>query len=367
MAEATQTPRVVRGWLLTLWFLVLAMVMVGGITRLTGSGLSIVEWRPVTGVLPPLTDADWRAAFDAYKHSPQFVQQNSWMSLHDFQQIFFWEYLHRLLGRAIGVVTIVPWLYFVLRGVVTKRVAARTFSIVVLGGLQGVLGWWMVKSGLVNEPRVSHYRLAAHLLLAMCVGQWILWQAVELLAQPSATPVPRPSARLRWAALGLVPLVLVQLAYGAFMAGLHAGHMAATFPDMNGQYAPQHFFLSDSWRINLIDSPWSVHYLHRVLACVLLAYVGVLAGALRRSRPELRATAWLLVAAVLGQAFLGALTVLLHVPIGVAVAHQGGAYILFSALVLFLHAVFAPASATADTSRDQADSIRPAARARVIS
>jgi len=333
----------VRAWLLTLWLLVLIMVMVGGITRLTGSGLSIVEWRPVTGALPPLSEAEWQATFDAYQQSPQFVKQNHWMTLADFKQIFFWEYVHRLLGRGIGLLTIVPWLYFTLRGMLTRKLATRTFSILLLGGLQGALGWWMVKSGLVNEPRVSHYRLAAHLLLAMCVGQWILWQALDLLAIRNVTALqPRLPASQRYAVFGILPLLLIQLVYGAFMAGLHAGHVAATFPDMNGYYAPQHFFPFSSWRLNLLDSPLTVHYLHRVLAVALLAYACVLAYVFRRSHAELRASAWFFVLAVIGQAALGALTVVLHVPMGVAVVHQGGAYVLFSAAVLFVHAARKP-------------------------
>jgi cytochrome c oxidase assembly protein subunit 15 len=315
------------------------MVMVGGITRLTGSGLSIVEWRPVTGALPPIGEAEWRAAFAEYQRSPQFVQQNHWMTLGDFKQIFFWEYLHRLLGRLIGVATIVPWFYFVARGAMTRAIALRTFSILVFGGLQGVLGWWMVKSGLIHEPRVSHYRLAGHLLLAMSVGQWILWQALELLTpRKSAGVRARTPSKLRWAALLVLPLLLLQLLYGAFMAGTHAGYMAATFPDMNGHYAPSHFFISGSVRSDLLDNPLSIHYVHRVLALVVFLYVCALVRNTWRAHPQLRASAVLLLAATLGQALLGVLTVILHVPLVLAVAHQGGAYVFFSAAVLFVHA-----------------------------
>jgi cytochrome c oxidase assembly protein subunit 15 len=324
---------------------VLLMVMVGGITRLTGSGLSIVEWRPVTGALPPLTEADWREAFAAYRSSPQFVQQNHWMTLADFKQIFFWEYFHRLLGRLIGVITLVPWIYFLVRGKLTRRVAWRSFSLLLLGGLQGVLGWWMVKSGLANEPRVSHYRLAAHLILAFAVGQWALWQAIELLAPPAPRVQADRWSRLHWAVLCLIPLLIAQLVYGAFTAGTHAGYMSATFPDMNGHYAPRYFFTADSLRVNLFDNPLAIHYLHRVLAGALLAYGCALAFVLRRAQPELRAPAFLLAAVTIGQAMLGVLTVLLHVPLVVAVAHQGGAYVLCGAVVLFVHAVFSRGAA----------------------
>jgi cytochrome c oxidase assembly protein subunit 15 len=290
----------------------------------------------VTGALPPLSEADWQAAFDAYRHSPQFMHQNSWMQLGDFKQIYFWEYVHRLLGRAIGLATVLPWLYFLARGYFSRALALRTLSVLALGGLQGLLGWWMVKSGLVNEPRVSHYRLAAHLLLAFSVGQWILWQALELLPVPdvaSAAPVPRATRAL---ALGVLPLVALQVLYGAFMAGTRAGYVSATFPDMNGHYAPWHFFSAGSLGANLMDNPLTIHYVHRVLAFALLGYALALAWWLRAASPALRAAAIFLVLAVLGQAALGVLTVVLRVPLGVAVVHQGGAYVLCSAAVLFV-------------------------------
>jgi cytochrome c oxidase assembly protein subunit 15 len=359
--------RAVRAWLLSLWFLVLAMVMVGGITRLTGSGLSIVEWRPVTGALPPLNEQQWTEAFDAYRHSPQFVHQNSWMTLSDFKQIFFWEYLHRLLGRLIGFATFLPWLYFVVRGYMTRAVALRTFSLLLLGGLQGLLGWWMVKSGLVNEPRVSHYRLAAHLILAFGVGQWILWQALELLAprDARAAEAERVPSRLRALALSVVPLLLLQIVYGAFMAGTRAGYLSATFPDMNGHYAPSYFFRSGALADSLLSNPVTIHYVHRVLAFVLLGYMAFVVFAMRQAHALARASAWLLLAATLGQGLLGVLTVVLRVPLGVAVVHQGGAYVLCGATVVFVHAVLSTApSTTPRTGEARANTAAPGAASR---
>jgi cytochrome c oxidase assembly protein subunit 15 len=344
--------RAVRVWLLTLWALVLLMVMIGGITRLTGSGLSMVEWRPITGLLPPIGEVAWQNAFAAYQRSPQFQQQNHWMTLGDFQQIYFWEYVHRLFGRLLGFAVVLPWIYFAWRRLMSASVARRTASVLLLGGLQGAVGWYMVKSGLANEPRVSHYRLALHLLLGVGVGQWILWLALDLLAP--RTQQHALTGWLRRAVLGLIPLLLLQLVYGAFMAGTRAGYLAATFPDINGRYAPQSFFTSGSLTRDLLDNPASIHYLHRALAFAILAYVTVLVLALRRSRLELRATAYLLWAATLGQIALGALTVVLRMPLAVAVAHQGAAYVLCSAAVLLVHAalgavpVNAAAPATAD-------------------
>lgn len=350
--------RVIRVWLLSLWLLVLLMVMVGGITRLTGSGLSIVEWRPVTGALPPLSEAAWVAEFDAYRRSPQFVHQNSWMQLSDFKQIYFWEYAHRLLGRLIGLATFLPWLFFAFRGYMTRRVAAQTFGLLILGGLQGALGWWMVKSGLVNEPRVSHFRLAAHLILAFGVGQWILWQALDLLGQPGAE---RVAPRARYLALGVVPLVILQVIYGAFMAGTRAGYLAATFPDMNGHYAPSYFFGSDVVQ-SLVSNPLTIHYVHRVLAFVLLGYAAWLAFALRAAGPNVRASAWFFLGAVLGQGLLGVMTVMLRVPLGVAVVHQGGAYVLCGAAVLLLHAVKSAAPDAAQSRSAAVPEASPALR-----
>jgi cytochrome c oxidase assembly protein subunit 15 len=219
--------------------------------------------------------------------------------------------------------------------VLTGRLAARTFSIVLLGGLQGVLGWWMVKSGLVNEPRVSHYRLAAHLLLGIGVGQCILWQALEI-ASPRAPSRALP-ARERWLALGLLPLLALQIVYGAFMGGLRAGLLAATFPDMNGRYLPGYFFTSDSFSRNLFENPLSIHWLHRALGFAVLAYACTTWWVLRKHGSQVRIAAHVFVAAVAAQIALGAMTVFLRVPIPVAVAHQGGAYIVAAAAVVLCH------------------------------
>ena len=345
--------RAVGSWLIALWLLVLLMVSVGGITRLTGSGLSIVEWAPVSGTLPPLRESDWQDAFDAYRASPQFQQQNHWMQLDDFKRIFFWEYVHRLLGRVIGLVFFVPWLWFVIRGTLRGAWAWRRFGLLILGGLQGALGWFMVKSGLVNEPRVSHYRLAAHLLLAMSVGQWILWQALEL-GRPRDPRSALP-ARERWFVLGSLPLLVLQLTYGAFMAGTRAGHISSTFPDMNGHYAPSWFFSAGSLAANLFDNPLSIHYLHRALGFAVLAYAAGAVIWLHRRGAEVRLACYGFSAAVLGQFALGVLTVILGVPTPVAVAHQAGAYIVCAAAVVLCHAAWGAREAQTAAAAAEAD------------
>jgi cytochrome c oxidase assembly protein subunit 15 len=351
----------VRAWLLALWALVLVMVMIGGITRLTGSGLSIVEWRPVSGALPPIGEHAWEQAFAQYRASPQFVHDNNWMTLGDFKRIYFWEYVHRLFGRTLGLAFLLPWAYFVWRGRLSRSEALRTISVLLLGALQGFAGWYMVKSGLVREPRVSHYRLALHLLLGVGTGQWILWQALELRAPRQAAYALARSQRLQ--VLCLLPLLVVQFIYGAFMAGTRAGYVAATFPDLNGHYGPAVFFTSGSLARDLLDNPLSIHYLHRVLAFAVMLYATWLAYRLRRERLEVRAAAYLLLAAVFGQILLGALTVVLHVPIAVAVAHQAGAYVLAASAVLLTHAVLGGVSAPIGRTSRASDALADAQHA----
>jgi cytochrome c oxidase assembly protein subunit 15 len=348
----------IRRWLLGLWALVLIMAMVGAATRLTGSGLSIVEWRPVTGALPPLDERAWHAAFDAYKDSPQFREVNHWMSLEDFKRIFLWEYVHRLLGRVIGFACLLPWLYFLWKRAFDKRSAWRTFSLILLGGLQGVVGWFMVKSGLINEPRVSHLRLAMHLTLAFGIGQWILWQALDLRPVhrehasqgPTDTRDTRDTrdtqdTRLAW---GLVALLALQIVYGAFVAGTKAGLLFATFPDMNGHYGPSAFWSSARGFENLVYNPLVIHYVHRALALLVSVYA-VLVWVRASRVPRARTSAQLLLGALFLQVALGALTVITRVSMPWAIAHQAGAYLALSAAVQLCHAMHHVSEGSDDT------------------
>jgi cytochrome c oxidase assembly protein subunit 15 len=332
--------RSVQRWLLLVWAMILMMVVVGGITRLTGSGLSIVEWQPVMGALPPLNDHAWQEVFHKYQSSPQYREVNHWMALSDFKRIFFWEYAHRLLGRLIGAVVLLPWLYFLVRGALPRRLAIRTAGIFVLGGLQGALGWYMVQSGLWDEPRVSHFRLAAHLLLAFLTGQLVLWLALDTRRPGRAPARARGSFTAGiWALLGLLAL---QIVYGAFMAGTHAGYYYSTFPDMNGAYAPAAFFSGDdsAWRAALTD-PRTIHYLHRLFGFALLALAIGLWVFLRQRRPELSPFAGLVGALTFVQFNLGALTVITRLDLHAAVLHQAGGYLLVSSCVLLLYRALA--------------------------
>ncbi|MFZ9886461.1 MAG: COX15/CtaA family protein [Myxococcota bacterium] len=342
MTRVAPPSTLVRLWILLLYALVLSMVAVGGITRLTGSGLSMVVWQPLIGAIPPLNEAEWLATFDAYKQTPQFQQVNHWMALSDFQRIFLWEYLHRLLGRFIGLATGIPWLILVVRGHLRGRWAWLTLGAFVLGGMQGALGWFMVKSGLVDVPAVSHLRLAAHLTLAFLVGQFLLWIYLDASSPRSSPPT---FSAVSWGALAVALGVVVQVIYGAFMAGTRAGYMYATFPDMNGTFvATGATELAPFWR-NLLENPAMIHTVHRGLAWLLVIGVGVFAAwALRRPiTHRTRVALWLMLSVAVAQLTLGALTVITHVNLTVAVLHQVTAFLLLSSCVLVVHRSRAPA------------------------
>lgn len=324
--------RALRWWLWIVLAMIFAMVIIGGTTRLTGSGLSMVEWQPLIGAVPPLSDADWERVFAQYRESPQFRQVNHWMGIEEFKKIFFWEYLHRLVGRLIGVVFAIPFAYFLVRRRMTKRLALLPSVAFVLGGAQGALGWYMVASGLVDVPAVSHYRLAAHLLLAFATGTYVLWLGLSL--RPRAVEAPA-SRSLRAAIAIAMALLVVQIVYGAFMAGTHAGLLSSTFPDMNGRYSPAHFFTSVH---DLLDGPAAIHWTHRTLAWALVLAMTALSLLARRERARaVRIAALCVLVMALIQLTLGAITVILHVPIVWAVTHQAGAFVLLLALAWLAH------------------------------
>ncbi|MCB9546550.1 MAG: COX15/CtaA family protein [Myxococcales bacterium] len=325
--------RAVRAWLWVVWGMILTIVVVGGITRLTGSGLSMVEWRPLMGALPPLSEAEWIAVFEQYKQSPQYQQVNHWMTLGDFERIFFWEYFHRLLGRLIGVVVLVPGLWFLARRRLRGKRAVQVLLAFVFGGLQGLLGWYMVKSGLVDVPAVSHYRLAAHLSLAFFVGCWILWILLGLRAPTARTGRPGVVR----GGLAFLGLLTVQIVWGAFMAGTRAGYLYRTWPDMNGEYWPTGAGLSLA---ELTHNPLSIHAVHRHLALVVVA-LGVWLGvrALKAATDGgQRRVARLFLLALVAQLGLGIATVMAAMPTALASAHQGMAFLLLCANIAILHA-----------------------------
>lgn len=325
--------RQVAAWLMACAAMVAAMVVVGGVTRLTHSGLSIVEWKPLVGTIPPLSHADWVQLFDKYKLTPEYTKVNQGMSLEGFQGIFWWEYFHRLLGRAIGVVFAVPLAWFVIKRQISRALAIRLSGIFVLGGLQGAMGWYMVASGLVDQPRVSQYRLAAHLGFAFAILGLILWVALELWPARDARPAP---PGLRRGALWLTALIFVMVISGAFVAGTHAGFQFNTFPLMAGKIIPGGTFAMSPWWKNPFENIVLVQLDHRLIAYAVTA--AVIAVWLRVKQtaelsPRARLAAHALLAALGLQVGLGIATLLLVVPVPLAAAHQGGAVVLFSVAV----------------------------------
>jgi len=328
-SDRPQATRSVVIWLVIVWLMVFLIVLIGGITRLTGSGLSMVEWRPLMGTLPPLGEAEWARVFAKYQESPQYQTVNTWMGLADFKRIFFWEYLHRLWGRLIGFVVLLPGIYFLIRRRLNRRAAWWVAASFVFGGLQGLLGWWMVKSGLSDRPEVSHFRLAAHLSLAFFVGAWLWWLLLDLRVARKFGPVPAKAVALSW---GFLAILAVQIVYGAFMAGTKAGYLYSTWPSMNGAFLPAEALSSASG--GPLSDPVFIHFFHRNFAYLVCAVGFWLAWKVRR---RARGAAILLAALLVFQFLLGVATIVAHMPVALAAAHQGGAFLLLSAALLVTH------------------------------
>ncbi len=314
-------------WLIGIALLVAAMVTLGGLTRLTGSGLSITEWHPVTGVIPPLSDAAWQAEFAKYQRIPQYVHENRGMSLAAFKSIYWWEWTHRLLGRLVGFAFLLPFLYFVASGAIARAEIPRMVLLFALGGLQGAVGWWMVTSGLETRVSVSQYRLAIHLGVAILLFGALLWTAFEYLRVSSSTT----RAKGRGLAWLLVGFVYGQMLLGALVAGLHAGLLYNTWPSMDGRIFPEGAFASQPWWINPFENPGLAQFDHRIGAYV----IAIVAGALwlRRDRLNARArtSANLVLAAIFVQIALGILTLVNQAPLALAALHQAAAVGVFAA------------------------------------
>lgn len=329
--------RIVATWLLVCAALVFAMVVLGGVTRLTGSGLSMVNWRPVTGVLPPLSDAAWLENFNAYQASPEFEHVNSTFDLAAFKGIFWLEYLHRLLGRLIGLCFLLPMLFFFWRGMIAPRAWPKYLLMFVLGGAQGVLGWYMVKSGLVDNPQVSQYRLTAHLIAAFTIYAYLVWVALSLLYRASDGP------RHPWygKAIVLGSLITLTIISGGFVAGLKAGHAFNTFPLMAGSWIPPGMWTFQPGWLNFFENIVTVQFDHRVLALTTFAAVILMCAYGRRVGMPARAHVGLIALIICAgvQVALGISTLLLHVPVALAVAHQANALVLFTVILFIAHAL----------------------------
>jgi cytochrome c oxidase assembly protein subunit 15 len=330
--------RAIGRWL-ALWALMIALlVLIGGATRLTESGLSITEWQPVSGVIPPLGDSAWMAEFAKYRAIPQYQLLNHGMSLAEFKTIFLWEYVHRLWARLLGVALALPLLWFAMRGRLPRELWPRLVGLLVLLGLQGALGWWMVESGLSVRTSVSQYRLAAHLVTALALYAFTVWTAAELIeprGARAASANPAPSRGL----VALALMVPFTAASGAFVAGLRAGKIYNTFPLMGSGLVPAEYGVLTPWWRNLFENPAAVQFNHRLIATTTFTLALWVWYRARRTanRRLLRASRFVLGAALI-QVALGISTLLLAVPIVLGVAHQAGAVILFTAALLALHA-----------------------------
>ena len=327
-------PVALARWLWAVAALIVAMVVVGGITRLTESGLSITEWKPITGAIPPLTPDDWRRAFDSYKRIPEYQAFNRGMTLGGFKAIFFWEYLHRLLGRVIGLAFALPLAWFWWRQRIPQGYKPRLIALLALGGLQGAIGWWMVASGLSVRTDVSHLRLTVHLLTALVILAGIAWTALDL-RQLQRRPLA-PPARFTPLALVALALLFAQLGYGALTAGLDAGHAFNSWPLMGGEVFPSGALPAGAGAAEMVDNPILVQFVHRWLAFIAAAGLLALAWRARAVRSH---TGTAVVGLVALQIALGVATLLSGVRIEVAVCHQLNAALLLLAAVGTAHAI----------------------------
>jgi heme a synthase len=333
--QLSARPRAIATWLLAVAALVFAMLVVGGITRLTESGLSITEWKPVTGAIPPLTQDQWLDAFHKYQQIPEYQEINRGMSLSAFKFIFFWEWTHRLLGRLIGLAFALPLGWFAIRRAIPKGYGPRLVALLMLGGLQGAIGWWMVASGLVNRTDVSHYRLAVHLLTALFIIAGLVWTALDLRALADDRAA-RP-ARLTGFSVAVALILTVQLLFGAFTAGLDAGYVSSSWPLMNDRLFPDGVQWLGSLWATISSDPYLVHFIHRWWAWV--AAIALILLARRAKRMGARGPSIAINAAVGTQILLGIATVISGIFLPLAALHQAvGAIVVISA-TWAMHAV----------------------------
>ena len=328
-------------WLISGCSLIAFMVIIGGITRLTHSGLSMVTWKPVTGVIPPLNEQQWLAEFSKYKTSPEYLKKNYHFTLNEFKDIFFWEYLHRLIGRIIGIVFLIPFLYFVFtKKIKEKWLFTNLIIMFLLGGLQGFVGWYMVKSGLVDNPNVSHLRLATHLMMALLLFSFIFWNVLKLRFPEKEIKNPA-TIKLNKLAKVVLFFTILQIIYGAFMAGLKAGKMFPTYPKMGTEWFPT--IIIDNFKEQgisaLVNDPYSIQFIHRWIAVIVLFFTLFLAYKTKNTllgyRQKLAIK--LLVIAISIQFLLGIFTILYSVPVVLGVLHQFGGFLFLTALLSVLY------------------------------
>lgn len=320
-------------WLLFCAAVVYVMIVVGGVTRLTQSGLSMVEWDPIMGVIPPMGEAAWMDVFDKYRQSPEYLKINAGMSLDAFKSIFYWEYGHRVLGRVIGMIYFIPLVFFLIKGMVPKQWYIRLFGLFVLGGMQGLMGWYMVKSGLVDVPHVSQYRLTAHLGLAVVIFMAMLWFAMSFL-RGEARAHHASVSYLQATAL-VVLVVFIMMLSGGFVAGTKAGFIYNTFPTMNGQWIPDGLLgIQPMWH-NFFENPIMVQFIHRSIA--VLVFLSVVFSFFIALKQRFKTNNYLVLGIMLLQVILGVTALVMKVPVILGAAHQAGAVALLSAALYAAH------------------------------
>lgn len=338
-ARTASADRAVGRWLLALSGMVLVQVVLGAVTRLTDSGLSIMEWKPIMGAIPPLNDAEWQRMFDIYRGIAEYRIVNAGMALEEFKAIFWWEYLHRLWGRLIGVAFLLPFLWFWARGQLRGNRARRVFAIFILGGLQGAMGWVMVMSGFADRTDVSQYRLVAHLMLALLIYGLLLWQALNLL-QPAAPELPEALRDRLWRhGLIMTALITLEIAIGGFVAGLDGGLIYNNFPMMGEHWIATDLFRLSPWWSNFFENPATAQFLHRLMSgFVAVALISLTVRGRRADLPAaLKRRFYYLPFGLLLQAALGIATLMLVVPLPLAVAHQAGAFLLVTFSLYVMH------------------------------
>ena len=331
--QQTLYDRQIASWLLLCAAVIFGMIMLGGVTRLTGSGLSMVEWRPLMGVIPPIGEEAWQATFDKYKQFPEYQKVNKGMDLDGFKSIFMYEYLHRVLGRLIGVLFFIPMVFFAVKGRVRAGVMPKLWILFVLGGLQGLLGWYMVKSGLVDNPRVSQYRLTSHLGLAVIIYAYMLWLAFDLLFKSGGGHRRAAFSRV------LVALIYLMILSGGLVAGTRAGYAYSTWPLMGSSFIPAGLYAMDPAWLAIFEDITTIQFNHRMFAYLLFGLIHLFAWLSWRDGLSARGkfAMGLLLAALWLQVIMGISTLLLHVPVWLAAAHQGGAVALLTATLYASH------------------------------
>lgn len=330
--------RAVGIWLLICALIVYIMIIIGGLTRLTQSGLSMVEWEPIMGTIPPLSLTDWQDVFNKYKQSPEYLKINKGMSLPEFKNIFWWEYGHRVLGRFIGMLFFFPFLFFLIKGYIKGIWKVKLFGLFLLGGLQAMIGWYMVKSGLVNDPHVSQYRLAAHFGIALFIYVFMVWFMLDFLCGEQR----REKLPLKTSTILLAKLIIFMMLTGAFVAGLKAGHIYNTFPKMGNVFIPKELFAMTQWWRNFFENPVTVQFIHRCLAYVVATVVCIVFFkgwrlAIKRSGLKLRGNLLVMLTLTVAQICFGIITLVKGVPVVWGGLHQATGVLLLTSVLFLAH------------------------------